>query len=133
MSRRVLIDSLAFAREGGSLQGELPVSSLVRVLDMLADPAIDDGATRRLVSAFAQAVGGAGLVWGQALDIAAESATEPLTLHQITRLQAGKTGAFLEKVGDDDHVRAGFEAARQLPEGVIELAAAGRLHPVELP
>ena len=39
MSRRVLIDSLAFAREGGSLQGELPVSSLVRVLDMLADPA----------------------------------------------------------------------------------------------
>ena len=39
MSRRVVIDSLAFAREGGSLQGELPVSSLVRVLDMLADPA----------------------------------------------------------------------------------------------
>ena len=37
MSRRVVIDSLVFAREGRSLQGELPVSSLARILDMLAD------------------------------------------------------------------------------------------------
>ncbi|MFT3960118.1 YceD family protein [Propionivibrio sp.] len=41
MSQRVVIDSLAFAREGGSLQGELPVASLARVLDMLTDPAGD--------------------------------------------------------------------------------------------
>lgn len=35
MSQRVVIDSLAFAREGGLLQGELPVASLTRVLDVL--------------------------------------------------------------------------------------------------
>ena len=51
--------------------------------------------SRRLVSAFAQAVGGAGMVWGQALDIAAETASQPLTLEQITRLQRGKTGALI--------------------------------------
>ncbi|TBN51701.1 polyprenyl synthetase family protein [Paracoccus sediminis] len=62
---------------------------------LLADPAIGDAATRRLVSAFAQAVGGAGMVWGQALDIAAETARQPLTLAQITELQRGKTGALI--------------------------------------
>ena len=35
MLRRVIIDSLAFARESGLLQGELPVAELTRVLDML--------------------------------------------------------------------------------------------------
>lgn len=62
---------------------------------LLADPAIDAAATRRLVAAFAQAVGGAGMVWGQALDIKAETAATPLTLDQITRLQGGKTGALI--------------------------------------
>ena len=48
---------------------------------LLADPAVGDPAARvRLVAAFAQAVGGAGMVWGQALDIAAETAAAPLTL-----------------------------------------------------
>ena len=37
MSQRIVIDSLAFAREGSSLQGELPVAGLIRVLDMLVD------------------------------------------------------------------------------------------------
>lgn len=37
MSQRIVIDSLAFAREAGSLQGELPIASLTRVLDKLAD------------------------------------------------------------------------------------------------
>ena len=37
MSQRIVIDSLAFAREGGLLQGELPVASLTRVLDVLVD------------------------------------------------------------------------------------------------
>jgi uncharacterized protein len=37
MSQRVVIDSLAFVRESGLLQGELPVAGLARVLDMLAD------------------------------------------------------------------------------------------------
>jgi farnesyl diphosphate synthase len=35
------------------------------------------------------------MVLGQALDIAAETATTPLTLPQITDLQAGKTGALI--------------------------------------
>ncbi len=63
---------------------------------LLADPAVGDPAARlRLVAAFAQAVGAAGMVWGQALDIAAEAATEPLDLDAITRLQDGKTGALI--------------------------------------
>jgi farnesyl diphosphate synthase len=63
---------------------------------LLAGPAIGDPAARvRLVAAFAQAVGGAGMVWGQALDIEAETAATPLTLDQITQLQGGKTGALI--------------------------------------
>lgn len=37
MSQPIVIDSLAFAREAGSLQGELPIASLTRVLDLLTD------------------------------------------------------------------------------------------------
>ena len=62
---------------------------------LLADSALDAAATRRLVAAFARAVGGAGMVWGQALDIKAETAATPLTLDQITQLQGGKTGALI--------------------------------------
>jgi uncharacterized protein len=39
MSQRIVIDSLAFAREAGSLQGELQIADLTRVLDLLADSA----------------------------------------------------------------------------------------------
>jgi uncharacterized protein len=39
MSQQFVIDSLAFAREAGSLQGELPIAGLTRVLDLLADSA----------------------------------------------------------------------------------------------
>ena len=41
MSQRIVINSLAFARDAGSLQGELPIASLTRVLDMLVDSAGD--------------------------------------------------------------------------------------------
>jgi len=44
----------------------------------------------------AHAAGAAGMVLGQALDIAAETAARPLTLEEITTLQAGKTGALFE-------------------------------------
>ena len=37
MSQQIVIDSLAFAREGGLLQGELPVSGLERLHDALAE------------------------------------------------------------------------------------------------
>lgn len=48
-----------------------------------------------LLSALARASGADGMVYGQALDIAAETAPSPLTLAEITRLQAGKTGALI--------------------------------------
>lgn len=49
-----------------------------------------------LTLTLARASGAAGMVLGQALDIAAETAASPLTLPQITALQAGKTGALIE-------------------------------------
>ena len=49
-----------------------------------------------LALSLAQASGARGMVLGQALDIAAETAVAPLTLDQITALQAGKTGALIE-------------------------------------
>lgn len=48
-----------------------------------------------LVVTLARAAGAQGMVLGQALDIAAETAPVPLNLAQITRLQAGKTGALI--------------------------------------
>ncbi|WP_112320346.1 polyprenyl synthetase family protein [Oceanibium sediminis] len=48
----------------------------------------------RLAVKLAQAAGVAGMVGGQALDIAAENARTPLTLEKITELQAMKTGAL---------------------------------------
>jgi uncharacterized protein len=39
MSQRIVINRLAFAREAGSLQGELPIADLTRVLDRLVDSA----------------------------------------------------------------------------------------------
>ena len=49
-----------------------------------------------LALTLAKASGAQGMVLGQALDIAAETAETPLTLDQITQLQAGKTGALIE-------------------------------------
>ena len=49
-----------------------------------------------LALTLARASGAQGMVMGQALDIAAETADQPLTLQDITRLQAGKTGALIE-------------------------------------
>ena len=49
-----------------------------------------------LALTLAKASGAQGMVMGQALDIAAESAAEPLSLEAITHLQAGKTGALIE-------------------------------------
>ncbi len=49
-----------------------------------------------LALSLARASGARGMVLGQALDIAAETARVPLTLEEITRLQAGKTGALID-------------------------------------
>jgi len=48
-----------------------------------------------LTLGLARAAGAQGMVLGQALDIAAETAETPLTLQEITTLQAGKTGALI--------------------------------------
>ena len=48
-----------------------------------------------LCAGLARAAGLAGMVGGQMLDIEAETATEPLSLEAIARLQAMKTGALL--------------------------------------
>ena len=49
-----------------------------------------------LLISLAQAAGVGGMVGGQALDIAAETAPAPLSLAEITALQVGKTGALIE-------------------------------------
>ena len=66
--------------------------------EILADPATHDdaGVRAQLVLRLAQASGHAGMVGGQAIDLAAESATTPLGAAQVTRLQALKTGALIE-------------------------------------
>ena len=48
-----------------------------------------------MMQSLALASGVRGMVGGQAADIAAETADAPLTLDQIKRLQAGKTGALI--------------------------------------
>ena len=48
-----------------------------------------------LTATLARAAGARGMVGGQMMDIAAEAAHAPLTLPEIERLQAGKTGALL--------------------------------------
>ncbi len=48
-----------------------------------------------LALCLARAAGARGMVLGQAMDIAAETAPEPLTLEQITALQQAKTGALI--------------------------------------
>lgn len=48
-----------------------------------------------LMTSLAIAAGVRGMVGGQAMDIAAETAETPLTLDQIKTLQAGKTGALI--------------------------------------
>lgn len=64
--------------------------------ELLCDPALGPEAVRlALVRGLAQASGAAGMVLGQALDIAAETAGRALTLAEITELQAGKTGALI--------------------------------------
>nr|WP_245604600.1 farnesyl diphosphate synthase [Sulfitobacter donghicola] len=64
--------------------------------EMTAQTECPDAARLHLVTTLAQAAGVRGMVGGQALDIAAETAKTPLTLDEITTLQAGKTGALIE-------------------------------------
>lgn len=63
---------------------------------LLSDDAIGSAEARLwLIRAFSDAIGARGMVWGQALDIAAETAPEPLDLKAVTKLQGAKTGALI--------------------------------------
>jgi farnesyl diphosphate synthase len=80
--------------------------------ELLCDPVLG-AADRRLalVASLARASGAEGMVLGQALDIAAETATTPLTLDQTTKMQAGKTGALIEWSAQAGAVIARADAA----------------------
>ncbi len=83
-----------------------------------------EGAARGSVRAelgltLARAAGGQGMVLGQALDIAAETAAKPLTLDEISLLQAGKTGALFEW-----SAAAGARMAGADPDRLIRYARA---------
>ena len=76
--------------------------------ELCCDPAL--GARRiELVAALAKASGAEGMVLGQALDIAAETAATPLDLSEITTLQAGKTGALISFAAEAGAILAGAD------------------------
>ncbi len=78
--------------------------------ELLSDPVIGPAEVRlALVSSLARAAGAQGMVLGQALDIAAETAGRDLTLEEITRLQANKTGALIGWSGQAGAVMAGAD------------------------
>ena len=80
--------------------------------ELLCDPAL--GAAERrldLLASLAQASGARGMVLGQALDIAAETAGRPLGLDEITELQAKKTGALIRWSAEAGARLAGAEIA----------------------
>ena len=78
--------------------------------ELLCDPALGSADVRiELVSGLARASGIDGMVLGQALDIAAETAGRSLTLDEITALQAGKTGALIGFAAEAGAVIAGAD------------------------
>jgi farnesyl diphosphate synthase len=64
-----------------------------------------------LIAALARASGCEGMVLGQGLDIAAETSATPLTLAEITDLQAGKTGALIGFAAEAGAILAGASRA----------------------
>lgn len=78
--------------------------------ELLCDPDLGSAEVRMaLVLGLAKASGAEGMVLGQALDMAAEVAPHPLTLTQITRLQAGKTGALIRFAAQAGAILAGAD------------------------
>jgi farnesyl diphosphate synthase len=78
--------------------------------ELCCDPVL--GRNRvELVAALARASGAEGMVLGQALDIAAETAARPLTLDEITALQEAKTGALIGFAATAGALLAGADPA----------------------
>jgi farnesyl diphosphate synthase len=91
--------------------------------EILADPATDSIAEVRvaLCAGLARAIGLAGMVGGQMLDLDAERSTTPLSVEEIARLQAMKTGALLRF-----SVEAGSRLAGAGAKASAALSAYGR-------
>lgn len=80
--------------------------------ELMSDPDLGSAETRiALVAGLARASGAEGMVLGQALDIAAETAIQPLTLDEIIELQAGKTGALIRFSAEAGAILAGADPA----------------------
>ncbi|GIX13779.1 MAG: farnesyl-diphosphate synthase [Paracoccaceae bacterium] len=86
---------------------------------ILADPATHpDGAVRaELCRALADAAGVGGMVGGQAIDIAAACAPQPLDLAAITRLQQLKTGALIRFAAEAGAILAAAPAGARAALG----------------
>ena len=79
---------------------------------VLADPAVGPAETRiALVARLAEAAGAQGMVWGQAQDIAAETAGTALDLAATEALQQAKTGALIRFAATAGAVLAGADPA----------------------
>ncbi len=91
--------------------------------EILADPATDRNAEARaaLCVGLARAAGLSGMVGGQMLDLDAEKSAAPLSIEEIQRLQAMKTGALLKF-----SVEAGARLAGAGAKASAALAAYGR-------
>jgi len=87
---------------------------LTYAFDVLADPATHPDAVLRasLVLALARAAGLGGMVGGQALDLAAETAAAPLTQTETMQMQAMKTGALLRFAVDAGGILGGATPAQ---------------------
>jgi farnesyl diphosphate synthase len=91
--------------------------------EILADPATDPIAEVRaaLCAGLARAIGLAGMVGGQMLDIDAEKSAAPLGVEEIERLQGMKTGALLKF-----SVEAGLRLAGAGEKASVALSTYGR-------
>lgn len=90
-----------------------------QAFEIIANMQASDAAKLTLIQSLAQASGAQGMVLGQDLDIAAESAASPLTLAEITHLQALKTGALIRWSAG-----AGAELAGENPAALHHYAEA---------
>ena len=114
--------------------------------ELAVDPGCGSERVRaELALTLARAAGARGMVLGQALDVAAETAEPALDLDQITALQAGKTGALIEwaacagarLAGDDPEPLRAYAGALglafQIADDILDVAgdaarAGKRLH-----
>jgi len=98
-------------------------SLLTLAFDVMADPAThpDPQVRADLVLGLARASGVGGMAGGQMFDLAAEAAAAPLSLDEIARLQAMKTGALLRYA-----VEAGAIVAKADSQARMRLVAYGK-------